>query len=344
MGHTPITLQINVAPSDHWHVRASLAHHMRTWGGQVDEVLFSVDTHRSHGPRGVGWDEGKSTLAALLHDMEARYPSVRVVDVDYSAIASTRVSEEFFAGREIPSKDCFGAPFYAYLYGLHMATHQLVLHLDADMLFGGGSQLWLREAVAALDSRSDVLVCAPLPGPPTADGVIPPKIAERHRRTQRYGSAPVPQQYSTPAYAFSHMSTRVFLLDRRRFASLVGSLRRMRLLRRGYPRGLGHPPFFPLETVLSRGMHRRNLVRLNMLGTDPGMWFVHPPARQPGLERELPRLIERVEQGDVPDQQRGDDQMNGSMFASPLEGTVAPAPRLLRRVGRRLLSSRRPPA
>lgn len=286
----------------------------------MDELLFSIDTLRSPGRRGAEWDEGKSKLAAILADMGTRHPNVRAVEVDYSAQASSRVSDEFFGGADVPTKDCFGAPFYAYLHGLHAASNALVLHLDADILFGGGSRTWLREAIKVLQERPDVLVCAPLPGPPSADGRIPKRIADRHRRTQRYGSSPIPEKHSTLAYGFSHMSTRVFLVDRQQFASKVGALKPIRLLRRTYPRSLGHPPFFPLETVFSRAMHRRKLIRLNMLGSPPGMWYVHPPQRQAGLEVALPTLIERVEQGDIPLGQISDDQMNASMFV-PVQAT-----------------------
>jgi hypothetical protein len=312
--HEPITLQINVAPSDHWHIRASLEHHLRIWGPQVDEILFSIDTLRSPGRRGAEWDEGRPRLAAVLTDIRTHHPNIRAIDVEYGAEQSALVSREFFGGASIPKKDCFGAPFYAYLHGLHAASNRFVLHLDADMLFGGGHASWGKEAIAAMQARPDVLFCGPLPGPPTADGKIAASIARRHHTTQRYGSLPIPQQFPTLAYGFTHMSTRVFLLDRQRFASHVGALKPMRLLRPTYPRGLGHPPFYPLETVFSRAMRRHKLIRLNMLGKAPGMWYVHPPARSSELERELPRLIERVERGNVPPEQFGDDQMNVSMY------------------------------
>jgi hypothetical protein len=222
----------------------------------VDEVLLSVETLRSPGFRGAEWDEGRPKLAAVLETMSACHPNLRAMDVDYSEDAHARVSGEFFGSARIPPKDCFGAPFYAYLHGLHHASHQHVLHLDADMLFGGGSQNWIDEAVAAMRARTDVLVCGPLPGPPSAAGSIPAPIRRRHHRTQRYGSEPIPQSHSTLAYGFTHMSTRVFLIDRRRFASAIGALKHIRLRRLTYPRELGHPPYFPLETVFSRAMHR----------------------------------------------------------------------------------------
>ena len=322
--HLPITLQINVAPSDHWHLGPSLAHHVRTWGAQVDELLLTVETLRSSGPRGAEWEQGKSKVDAVISNANTQHPCVRAVDVDYSDAASAQVSAEFFGGARIPLKDCFGAPFYSYLYGLHAARNALVLHLDSDMLFGGGSQTWLVEAVAALRDRHDVLVAAPLPGPPSADGAVPPKIAARHHRTQRYGSRPIAQQTSALAYGFQHMSTRVFLIDRLRFKTDLVSLAPIRLRRLTYPRGLGHPPFFPLETVFSRAMRRRRLIRLNMLGSEPGMWYVHPPQRQPGLEQALPQLIDRVEVGDIPAEQLGDDQMNESMYVEPAADNQLP--------------------
>ena len=311
---------------------------MRTWGGQVDEVVFSVDTRPSPGRGGPEWDQGVPKVAAVLDDLRMKHRHVRVVDVDYSEPASGFVSKEFFGGAPIPAKDFVGAPFYAYLHGLHSASNSLVLHLDADMLFGGGSQSWLEEAIAALNSRPDVLVCAPLAGPPTEDGAIPQSVADFHHRIQRYGSAPVLQQCETRSYAYAHMTSRVFLIDRERFARDVGSLKAMRFLRRAYPRRRGQAAFYPLETVFSRAMHRHGLIRLNMLGREPGMWFVHPPPRQPGIERELPRLIERVEQGEVPDGQRGDDQMNDSMFGEPTRDTFSPAPSLWRRIRKRVFS------
>jgi hypothetical protein len=310
---------------------------MRVWGAQVDEVLFSVDTLRSPGRRGAEWDEGRPKLEAVIADMRGRHPNVRAVDVDYSDAEAALVSEEFFGGAPIPSKDCFGAPFYAYLHGLHAASNLLVLHLDADMLFGGRSESWLREATATLRTRSDVFVCAPLAGPPTSDGRMAPSIAARHANTQRYGSMPRPERPAMHSYSFRHMSTRVFLIDRQRFALRVGALKPMRLLRRTYPRRLGHPPFYPLETLLSRTMGQHSLLRLNMLGGAPGMWYLHPPQRDAGLADALPSLIERVEKGDIPAEQLGDDQMNDSMFLpAQARATPGPPPTSLVRVRRKI--------
>jgi hypothetical protein len=49
-----------------------------------------------------------------------------------------------------PAKDCFGAPFFAYFYGLATVETRYVLHVDCDLLFGGGSSMWITEAIDLL--------------------------------------------------------------------------------------------------------------------------------------------------------------------------------------------------
>ena len=44
------------------------------------------------------------------------------------------------------------------------------------------------------------------------------------------------------------------------------------------------------------------------------MWSLHPPYRSEEFYRELPGLIERIENGDIPEAQRGDYELNDSMF------------------------------
>jgi hypothetical protein len=48
-----------------------------------------------------------------------------------------------------------GGPFHAYVYGLLKAEADYVVHMDSDMLFGGGSQKWLDEAIGWLEKSAD---------------------------------------------------------------------------------------------------------------------------------------------------------------------------------------------
>jgi hypothetical protein len=301
-----VTLQINVAPTDLPHAVHVLPHQLRQWGGQVQEILFTLDLHRTpHGGRfGEAWEERKDPMEKLLLDLCSEYPHAHVQTVDYGEQAMEAVGESFFGSSVMPAKDTKGAPIYPYFHGLQSARNDLVLHLDSDLMFGGGSQSWVAEAVALLAEHPEVLACNPLPGPPMATATL---------RTQS-GS---PFEHDSRAFRFRSLSTRLYLLDRGRLRErllpleLGGPIRLISLLK---ARLHGNPPYRAAEIVISDAMVAAGLSRVDFLGADPGMWSLHPPYRSPEFYQELPRLIERVESGDVPEAQRGDYELNDSML------------------------------
>ena len=299
MNSTPVTLQISLAPSDYRHACVLLPHQVRAWRGQVDEVLLTVDFHRSRGRFSARWEEGKDKIVPLAESIAG----ARVAIVDHGDAVMRRVSEAFFGGRRVPAKDFRGGPYYAYFFGLTEARHDYVLHADSDMFFGGGSATWLQEAVGYLEIHPDVLLAAPLPGPPAPDGrVLSPRAT--------------PETDAPHAYRFDTMTTRLFLLDRRRFRSTIGALqpRRPPALRDTIKALVeGNPPEDLPEHLFTAAMRTHGLVRREFLGAEPGMWSLHPPYRCADFYAKLPELVRRVETGDIPAAQRGDHDLNASM-------------------------------
>lgn len=299
MTSTPVTLQINLAPGDWRHARFLLPHQMRAWREQVAEVLLVIDLHRSSGRFAAGWEEGRDKIMTLARSVEG----ARVELVDYGAEARARVSSEFFGGAPVPEKDFRGGPYYAYFFGLNAASHSRVFHVDSDIFFGGGSQTWIDEATLHYSSHSSVLVMAPLPGPPSSDGRL------RHLRSS-------PEPGAVHAHVFDEMSTRLFLIDRARFRSAIGALvPRPPPSLRSRIKALveGNPSADLPEHLLSSAMREHDLVRRDFLGSAPGMWSLHPPYRCADFYAKLPDLIAKVEAGDIPDAQRGDHDLNGSL-------------------------------
>jgi hypothetical protein len=299
-----VTLQVNVAPGDIRHARHTLPHQLRQWGPQVDEVVFTLDPPRGgRGRFAARAAEALPEMETLLADLCATHPRARVEVVDYSRAARERLAASLFGGTHVPEKDSRGGPFYSYAAGLAGARTDLVLHTDSDMLFGGGAADWCAEARRALERNPDILACCPLPGPPTPTGALTAQTAER-----------VPAPW--PAYRFGHMTTRVFLLGLPRLRERVGPLRVARpprLRSRIKARLLGQPPVALLEDLLTELMSAHGLCRLDFLGREPGMWSLHPPYRSEEFYALLPTLVERVEQGDMPDGQRGDYDLNESL-------------------------------
>jgi hypothetical protein len=302
----PVTLQINVAPTDLPHAVHTLPHQLRQWGEQVDEIIFTFDLHRTaHGGRfGDGWDERRAPMRRLLEELCKEHPAARVVEVDYAPETMKEVAGAFTSGSPIPAKDTKGAPFYPYLHGLYVARNDLVFHLDSDMMFGGSSQTWVAEACTLLAENDDVLACSPLPGPPAADGQL------RKQQASRF-------EHGSLAFRFSTLSSRLFLIDRERMRErmlplhLTGPLRSVSRLKAWMH---GNPPYRAAELTISDAMGTAGLYRVDFLGAAPGMWSLHPPFRSEEFYRELPRLLERIEAGVVPDAQRGDYDINNSMF------------------------------
>jgi hypothetical protein len=292
-----VTLQINLAPPDVLHAVHVAPHQLRAWGEQVDEVLFTLDTVRpSAGRFAERWNELAPAMNELLGRLEREHRHARIDVVDASPAAVRQVAARFFAGEHIPMKDSRGGPLYAYFYGLHRAENELVLHVDSDMLFGGGSHTWVQEALATIRADESVLLASPLPGPPRADGRLCDQPDAR------------PEPGSRLAFRFHSMSTRVFLLDRAGLRERVGALPLAPpLLLRSRAKALinRNPMVAMPEQILTREMRRHRLARVDFLGEAPGMWSLHPPYRSPDFYRALPSLIARVEAGDVPDEQRG---------------------------------------
>jgi hypothetical protein len=307
-----VTLQISLAPSDARHALITLPHQLRQWGSQVDRVLLTTDLKRSWGRYAKEWEKGYDSIARLVARTSSASEKISAIEVDYSEDAQRSVAERFLNGEVVPLRDAHGGPFYAYLFALYSAPTRYVLHADADMLFGGGSQHWIEEAVAMLKDEEDVLFSGPFPGPPTEGRSLSANAAALSQGSQMFGSQCTVVNKHGGALSFKHMSTRVYLLDMERFANRVGRIEVF--LRPPGRMEKRSPGPQPLEVCFSGALAKSSLRRLDILGRDPGMWYLHPPLRSERFYQELPSLVDRVERGEIPAQQRGDYDMNDSMI------------------------------
>jgi hypothetical protein len=318
----PVTLEITLAPPDLRHAEHVLPHQLRTWAAQVREILCVVDLCPVPGRPDRSWEPDGRRLVELVDACCAVHPHAHRRIVDYGADVASAVSAFFLRGKPIPAKTYRGGPFHAYFFGLHAASHDYVFHVDSDIMFGGGSQTWMDEAVHLLADRRDVLVCQPFPGPPRSDG-----------RVHAAGAEPEPGP--TRAFRFKTITTRYFLIDRHRFRERIGGLevrahspvfKRVGLV--AWLRGVRDLPFRdrlrPLtlatpridlpERLLGEAMVVAGMHRIDYLGREPGMWTLHPRERTERYYKLLPQLVGRIERGDVSEQQRGHYDLDESML------------------------------
>ena len=292
------TLQINLAPTDLPHLIHILPHQCRQFEAQVDEILLTLDLHQSRGRFGAAWKERFPGFIDFVEKQSVVHPKMRIHEVDYSSSTVAAVSERFFGGELIPPKDWNGGPFYSYFSGLANARHDHILHMDSDMMFGGGSQTWVAEAKELMEGRPEVMACNPHPGPPTPDGRL---------RSQSL----TPEHHTSIAFRADGISTRVAFLDRRRLIAHLAPLPLLQppIFRRWQARLEGNFPYMLPEAILSFSMRRVGFLRIDFLGQEPGLWSIHPPYRNPVFYERLPLLIEDIEQGELPDGQLGHHDM-----------------------------------
>lgn len=278
-----ISLQISLTPADIPHAALILPHQLRIWAPQAAEVLLVWDL--DPGPRyesepgyRAHWQNCLSSLELLNSALRQDFPGIRILTSASDDHTRQHLSERFFrpGSPALPAKDCRGGPFSAYFAALALAAHPLILHLDADMMFGGQSPHWLSEARTALTADPGLLCISPPGGPP-------PWTTE---------------QTFTPWF-----SSRCFLLDRRQLAQA---------LELSYRDPAGTPgmfaPYAELpENLISRFMQQQQLQRHNLAGSEPGMWSLHPPVPpQPDFLPLLPRLLAALDQQRLPALQQGD--------------------------------------
>lgn len=286
-----VSLQINLSPGDYPLARHLLAHQLKVIAGQVEEVLLVVETKPSNGRFGEGWEERCEQLYHFLqNDIASRY-NVRIIPVDYSENKRKEVSAHFFLSGVIPEKDFRGGPFYAYFFGLYAATGDMVMHLDADMFLGGGSQCWIQEACQLLRNEPDCLITAPLPGPPRPD----------HRLIGQQ----VVKEISAYAYELEGVSTRIFFIDKSKFAALKMRISKPRFAARMRAVLRGNPIADLPEHLFQNLLADRGLKRIDFLGAGKGLWSLHPPYRCQKFYDALPELINKIEQFELPETQLG---------------------------------------
>lgn len=286
-----VTLQINLAPGDIKLLDHILPHQLRVLMDQVAEVLLTCDIRPTRGRFHVS----PETRDRFLEHMERFAQAdgrVKLAVVDYAEDAIFAVAQDLRLPAPIPVKDYRGGPFYCYFFGLSRATHDHILHLDSDLLIGGNSQTWIREAVALL--RNDPLLFAvkPWSGPP--------------RRLPRKDG---------PQRTTDNFTTRSFLVNKERLRELCSDMRYTwpGLARSIYAISDRNPAVATPESLISRAMKARGWRRADFLGLEAELWTLHPPFRCGDFYRKLPDIIRMVEEDRVPDEQRGHYDINRSL-------------------------------
>jgi len=204
--------------------------------------------------------------------------------------------------------DYGGCGFMSYFAGLELPETRFVIHYDADILLHQPSGYdWALEAREYLLRDERLVAATPRVSPPVASA--PEKL--QLSRTLPLTAAP-------GGWHDAWYSTRCFLVDRERLARYLPLVRgrtlaevlAVRYLNRGYPRS---PEILMHRTIGKYGGGRRLVLR------NDRVWMIHPDKKPPRYVELLPRILEHVRRGDVPEAQRGHPEVDLAAWESFLE-------------------------
>ncbi len=226
----------------------------------------------------------------------------RVVYLEYSRQSHRRLYRKYF-GDFIPQTHGYrGYPVLGSMMCLEQAEGNYMVHFDSDMLLHQSPEhSWVSEGIRLLEEHDDVISVMPLPGPPGNDG--------RLHQSVPYQADP------RGFFSFKNFSSRVYLIDRRRFEKLLpleilalGSHRplfkrfpdRWRLMAQHF---LGRNVLYSFEVMVTHAMQESSFVRADLDSNKA--WTLHPPDHGVQFLEKLPEIIARVEGGSFPERQAG---------------------------------------
>jgi len=270
-----VSFTVNTCVTDVPFLEKTLRHVFRSLDFAFSERLIAYDPGN---PMGKYDSRRRGDPAALLKIFERLQTDGlidRVDTIPWDEASQAAVLKKYFGRDDIALKDFSGAPIYQYLYALDQCTGEYVFHMDSDMLFHTTpGESWIEQGIEVMRREPRVVFTTCRGGPPQA-----------RNRLERLLKRPLGRQPAKGWAKADSLSTRYFLMDRRRFLDKLLPIVQAR-------------PTEPLEDSLTHTLKLRGLERWTTTGTEN--WSIHPWKHDDNYIAHLDDLIWAVEQGVYP--------------------------------------------
>ena len=222
----------------------------------------------------------------------------RVVPVDYNPNVRDPIMKKHLGSRWLPTHDFRGGPNYPFLFGYEQAKKaDYFLHFDSDILLHqpeGTS--WVQEAISLMEKYEDILTATPHPGPPTQTDAL------KKQETDYVGGY---EKDERGFYAFKAFTSRRHLLHCDRYETLLPlPLHYISWKRRLWALMTGGSALWSWEYMVGEALKDSNFIRADLI--DPGSWTLHVLHKDEWFFEHLDKIIDHVEKGVFPEEQRGD--------------------------------------
>jgi hypothetical protein len=217
-----------------------------------------------------------------------------IAPIDYSPDYHRRMYRKHFAGLMRQTHSNGGYPILGSIFAVEESTADYLVHFDSDMLlYQAPGFNWIDEGIRLLQRHEDLIAVLPRSGPPAADG----RLRQQEETGERF------EQDPRGLFCFQTFTSRVFLIDRRRFERVLPLRPRMpfpELLRNYLTKRNTMPEW---EVMVGYRLPEAGLLRADLSTRDA--WTLHPNDRGDQFDAALPSLIARIEAGDFPPDQGG---------------------------------------
>ena len=235
---------------------------------------------------------------------------------DYSPAARKRIYSKHLGRDHWETHDFRGTQVLGTMQQIEDAQGDFFLHFDSDvLLYQAPGYNWIDEAMQLLREVPEVMVALPLPGPPRHDGGL-------HQPFSPYTHDP------RGFYCFKWISSRRFLIDRRKYDKILPFKARFASWKRKLLSNFTRKStLLNWEQMASAAIDGTDYIRAD--SDSPEAWTLHADDHGKEFCRILPQIIERVERGWFPEEQRGhyDVQMDAWIKALELEIATVSAKR-----------------
>jgi hypothetical protein len=246
-------------------------HVLRALGDRFSELIIIADLKPPEGRiRELhGAQHTHDNLLEILHSLAGRDSRIRLATLPKPSEVPL-LFDDWFSSTLTPVVRCqAGTPIYAYVYGIYIASNDIVLHLDSDILFKDSG--WFDTMTTLLHNKQYAIV--------------------------------EPARFGNPLLAPVVISTRAFGVNRAHLkeTNLPMSPSRLTGLRRWHRIATGRPTWLALEKSFE---HLKQQGRLShcILPASLG-WSFHVPkidhVRLSGFEK----VVESVERDEMPESQ-----------------------------------------
>jgi hypothetical protein len=217
-----------------------------------------------------------------------------VVKIPYDTDVQRQLYRKHLGRKNTHTHCYYGYPVYGSIFYLEQASTEYVVHFDCDMLLYQHPDFdWISNGARLLAEQRYLLSVAPLAGPPARAH----HLSQIDHDQERYSRDP------TGLYVFHDFTSRVFLVNVRRFEELLPLSLKLPLKQRLQAWNAGTSTLPLWEDMIAHRMKELRYARADL--DSPEAWTLHPHDRSERFFKALPQLIRKVESGWYPPVQAG---------------------------------------